>query len=143
MMTRTVTLEDGSTREGFVCFSLGNFMSNQSPATVKVDYTDTTAILNLELTKDFETGKTTVSQASYVPLLVLNRGTSAADQYVIMDVHASIDAYESGDPLVTQQVYQQLQYALTGCHTIFGEDLDYTKVSSAPQGSQEDQAEVA
>lgn len=143
MMTRTVTLEDGSTREGFVCFSLGNFMSNQSPATVKVDYTDTTAILNLELTKDFETGKTTVSQASYVPLLVLNRGTSAADQYVIMDVHASIDAYESGDPLVTQQVYQQLQYALTGCHTIFGEDFDYTKVSSTPQDSQEDQAEVA
>lgn len=139
MMTRTVTLDDGSTREGFVCFSLGNFMSNQSPATVNVNYTDTTAILNLELTKDFETGKTTVSQASYVPLLVLNKGAGAADQYVIMDVHASIDAYESGDPLVSQQVYQKLQYALTGCHDIFGADLDYTNVTTSPAVPQDGQ----
>lgn len=139
MMTRTVTLDDGSTREGFVCFSLGNFMSNQSPATVNVNYTDTTAILNLELTKDFETGKTTVSQASYVPLLVLNKGAGAADQYVIMDVHASIDAYESGDPLVSQQVYQKLQYALTGCHNIFGADLDYTNVTTSPAAPQDGQ----
>ena len=46
--TRTVTLDDGSTRSGLVCYSLGNFVSNQSPATVNVNYTDTTAILNLK-----------------------------------------------------------------------------------------------
>ena len=72
--TRTVTLDDGSTRSGLVCYSLGNFVSNQSPATVNVNYTDTTAILNLELTKDPATGETTVSNINYVPLLVLNRG---------------------------------------------------------------------
>ena len=75
METRTVTLEDGSTRSAFVSYSLGNFVSNQSPATVNVNYTDTTAVLNLELTKDFATGETTVTNISYVPLLVLNRGT--------------------------------------------------------------------
>lgn len=80
MGTRTVTLDDGSTRSGFVCYSLGNFVSNQSPATVKVNYTDTTAILNLELTKNFETNETTVSNVNYVPLLVLNRGTRRAGQ---------------------------------------------------------------
>ena len=115
MMTRTVTLADGSTRSGFVCYSLGNFISNQSPETVNVNYSDTTAILNLELTKDFTTGKTTVSKVSYVPLLVLNRGTGADEQYYILDVHAGMEAHDSGDTsVVTDQVYQKLQYAQIG-----------------------------
>ena len=76
MMTRTVTMDDGSTRSAFVCYSLGNFVSNQSPATVKVNYTDVTAILQLQLTKDFEAGTTTVTDVSYVPMLVLNRAAA-------------------------------------------------------------------
>ena len=122
METRTVTLEDGSTRSAFVAYSLGNFVSNQSPATVQVNYTDTTAILNLELTKNFETGETTVTNVSYVPLLVLNRGTGVADQYVILDVNDAMADYNAGDTsLVTGDVYSKLEYALEGCHTILGE----------------------
>jgi len=122
---RTVTLPDGSTRTGFVSYSLGNFVSNQSPATVNVNYTDTTAVLNLELTKNFETGETTVTHVNYVPLLVLNRGAGAGDQYIIMDVHAGMKAYESGDTsLVSANVYSKLQYALEGCHNILGQQYD-------------------
>ncbi|MDY3014182.1 MAG: CapA family protein [Evtepia sp.] len=137
MMTRTVTMDDGSTRSGFVCYSLGNFVSNQSPATVNVNYTDTTAVLNIELTKDPATNETTVSGTSYVPLLVLNRGAGVSDQYYIMDVHAGMAAYENGDTsLVTSAVYQKLQYALEGCHSILGESYDYTKTSgSSPENA--------
>ena len=125
METRTVTLDDGSTRSAFVAYSLGNFVSNQSPATVNVNYTDTTAVLNLELTKDFSTGQTTVTGISYVPLLVLNRGTGVQDQYLILDVHAAMGLHDSGDTsLVTDAVYSKLQYALEGCHTILGETYD-------------------
>ena len=125
METRTVTLDDGSTRSAFVAYSLGNFVSNQSPATVNVNYTDTTAVLNLELTKDFSTGQTTVTGISYVPLLVLNRGTGVQDQYLILDVHAAMGLHDSGDnSLVTDAVYSKLQYALEGCHTILGEAYD-------------------
>lgn len=125
MGTRTVTLDDGSTRSGFVCYSLGNFVSNQSPATVKVNYTDTTAILNLELTKNFETNETTVSNVNYVPLLVLNRGTGVQDQYLILDVNASIAEYKAGNTsIVTDAVYKKLEYALEGCHMILGEAYD-------------------
>lgn len=125
METRTVTLDDGSTRSAFVAYSLGNFVSNQSPATVNVNYTDTTAVLNLELTKDFSTGQTTVTGISYVPLLVLNRGTGVQDQYLILDVHAAMGLHDSGDTsLVTDAVYSKLQYALEGCHTILGEAYD-------------------
>ncbi|MBR5534029.1 MAG: CapA family protein [Ruminiclostridium sp.] len=128
---RTVTLADGSTRTGFVSFSLGNFVSNQSPATVNVNYTDTTAVLNLELTKNFETGETTVTGVNYVPLLVFNRGVGAADQYLILDVHKAMAAYESGDTsLVTANLYSKLQYALEGCHNILGAQYDIENVQT-------------
>lgn len=125
METRTVTLEDGSTRSAFVSYSLGNFVSNQSPATVNVNYTDTTAVLNLELTKDFTTGQTTVTNVSYVPLLVLNRGTGVQDQYLILDVNAGMASHDAGDTsVVTDAVYSKLQYALEGCHNILGAEYD-------------------
>lgn len=125
METRTVTLEDGSTRSAFVSYSLGNFVSNQSPATVNVNYTDTTAVLNLELTKDFATGETTVTNVSYVPLLVLNRGTGVQDQYLILDVNAGMASHDAGDTsVVTDAVYSKLQYALEGCHNILGTEYD-------------------
>ena len=141
MMERTVTLADGSTRTGFVCFSLGNFVSNQSPDTVSVNYTDVTAILNLQLTKDFEAGTTTVTSVSYVPLLVLNRGSGAAERYAILDVHAGMSSYEAGDTsLISSAVYNKLQYALEGCHTILGESYDYVNVT-APAPAEETPAE--
>ena len=134
METRTVTLEDGSTRSGFVSYSLGNFVSNQSPATVNVNYTDTTAVLNLELTKNPETGETTVSDVSYVPLLVLNRGTGVADQYVILDVNTAMADYNAGDTsLVSADVYAKLEYALEGCHTILGTEGDKAGTPPAAQ----------
>ena len=133
-LTRTVTLDDGSTRSGLVCYSLGNFVSNQSPATVNVNYTDTTAILNLELTKDPATGETTVSNINYVPLLVLNRGANVQDRYIILDVNAAIAEYKAGNTTtVSDAVYQKLEYALEGCHTILGEKYD--TAGSPPAGS--------
>ena len=132
MGTRTVTLDDGSTRTGFVAYSLGNFVSNQSPATVNVNYTDTTAILRLELTKNGQTHETTVTDVSYVPMLVLNRGTGVQDQYLILDVNALMAAHDSGDTSVaTDAVYSKLEYALNGCHTILG--TDYDKAGTPPQ----------
>lgn len=129
---RTVTLADGTEKTGFVCYSLGNFVSNQSPATVNVNYTDTTAILNLELTKNFETQETTVTAASYVPLLVLNRGANAADRYVILDVHQGMQDYEAGDTsVVSGEVYSKLQYALEGCHSILGASYDIANQTTA------------
>ena len=65
---RTVTGWDGAERTGFVCYSLGNFISSQ------VDpLTDTTAVLTLELTLDHETGEAGVTGWSYAPMLMVRR----------------------------------------------------------------------
>jgi hypothetical protein len=59
-----------------------------------------------------------------------------------MDVYQGMADYESGDTsVVTDAVYQKLQTALTGCHTIFGESYDYKNVTSSSSQSVETDAE--
>lgn len=83
-------------------------------------------------TTDGQTQETTVTDVSYVPMLVLNRGTGVQDQYLILDVNALIAAHDSGDTSVaTDAVYSKLEYALNGCHTILG--ADYDKAGTPPQ----------
>ena len=65
---RTVTADDGTTRTGFVCYSLGNFISSQ------VDpLTDITAVLTVELERDNVTGKSSVTGWEYVPMRMVRR----------------------------------------------------------------------
>ena len=63
MEMRTVRLEDGTERTAFVCYSLGNLLSCQND-----DYTDISAILNIEITRNDDTGETAVSGVSYRPI---------------------------------------------------------------------------
>lgn len=114
-----VTTEAGNT--GFVCYSLGNFISSQT-----YEYTNTTVLLNLELKKDLVTGETTVENISYVPFYMLNKGQKInGERMVLLDVYAAMAEYESGDQTtVTDSIYQKLQKALSDCHTILGAEGD-------------------
>lgn len=114
-----VTTEAGNT--GFVCYSLGNFISSQV-----YEYTDTTVLLNLTLEKDPTTGETTVTDVGYVPFYMLNKGQKInGERMVLLDVYAAMAEYESGDTsTVTSTVYADLQTALENCHTILGEEGD-------------------
>ena len=114
-----VTTEAG--KSGFVCYSLGNFISSQT-----YEYTDTTVLLNLELKKDLVTGATTVESVSYVPFYMLNKGQKInGERMVLLDVYAAMEEYESGDKTtVTDSVYQKLQKALNDCHAILGAEGD-------------------
>ncbi len=114
-----VTTEAGNT--GFVCYSLGNFISSQV-----YEYTDTTVLLNLTLEKDPTTGETAVTDVSYVPFYMINKGQKInGERMVLLDVYAAMAEYESGDTsTVTDTVYANLQTALENCHTILGEEGD-------------------
>ncbi len=114
-----LTTESGNT--GFVCYSLGNFISSQY-----YEYTDTTVLLNLNLKKDLVTNETTVEGISYVPFYMLNKKEEInGEQLVLLDVYAAMEEYENGDTsTVTDTVYEKLQKALNDCHTILGADGD-------------------
>ena len=104
----TRILPDG--RQGFVCYSLGNFISSQTKP-----LTDTTAVLTLELTRDNETGETQVTDYRYAPMYMLHREEGAARRFELLDVH---DALESGG--TESALEARLNKALEDCLTIFG-----------------------
>ncbi|MGM9612822.1 MAG: CapA family protein [Butyricicoccus sp.] len=109
MELRTVTDENGQEKQGFVCFSLGNFISAQNDR-----YTDTTAVLNLELTKDMETGEAAVSGYNYAPMLMLDRESGADVRFQLLDAQTTLDEGGISDALAAK-----LQQCIDDCHTIF------------------------
>lgn len=103
------TLPDG--RQGFVCYSLGNFISSQTKPN-----TDVTAVLTLTLTRDNETGQTQVTDYAYAPMYMLHRPENASPRFELVDIHAALDAGDSpGDGL---------EEALETCHAVFGAEKD-------------------
>ena len=73
-----------------------------------------------------------------VPMLVLNRGGGAADQYLVLDVHRAMEGYENGDKsVVTDAVYNKLLYALEGCHNILGAEYDIANKDGAEPAAEE------
>lgn len=116
MEKRTITLEDGTEKEGFVIYSLGNFISGQ----VK-EYTRDTAILNITITKNGETGKITIDNVSYIPLYMY-KGTSSTKAYKLLDINSQIAAYESSSKgAVNATVYKTLVAELGKIKKILGE----------------------
>ena len=104
------TLPDG--RQGFVCYSLGNFISSQTKPN-----TDTTAVLTLTLTRDNETGEAQVTDYAYIPMYMLHRAEGASPRFELVDIHAALDSGETGEAL-----RQKLSKALETCRSGFGEE---------------------
>ena len=80
-----VETTDGEEKECFVAYSLGNFISD-----MEKDYTMESVILNLEFTKSGETGKTTISNVSYTPLYILDRGDGAERRFEVLPIRDAI-----------------------------------------------------
>ena len=113
--TISAVTPEGETRQGFVCYSLGNFLSNQKDAPARV-----TAILDLELTKDPISEKTTLTDVRYTPYYMFHNGT----RHALMDIHAALDDFAAGGGRISSDTASQLEAALSHCHTILGADGD-------------------
>ena len=132
--TITVTGWDGAEREGFVCYSLGNFISNQydpAPATM------TTAVLDLELTRDPVTGETAVTQVGYQPYYMLHRDSApVGEKRYLVNIHQAMAEYEAGEStLVDAGSYRELEEALEHCHAILGAEGDLGGEKPLPQAA--------
>ncbi len=120
--TVTFTDDQGVEKQGFVIYSFGNFISNQQYD----PETKTTVILDLELTKDPVSGTTAVTDVCYMPYYMLHRNDlPVGSRRQLVNIHKSIEAYENGTTeLVTYDLYQRMQAALTYCHEILGPEGD-------------------
>ena len=117
----TATGEDGTEHTGFVCYSLGNFLSNQLELETK-----TTAILDLELTKDPRTGETTITEIGYVPYYMIHLDDHAqGERRYLLNLHDAIADYESGtSTMIESSQYEALKAALEHCHNVLGREDD-------------------
>ncbi len=113
-MLREIPDGDGGTRQGFVCYSLGNFISSQNDP-----LTDTTVALSLELTRDNVTGVTQVTDWSYTPLYMLDREAGAVPRFDLLNAYDVLESGQAGEDLE-----QRLAKAIDDCHQILGSERD-------------------
>ncbi|HHY82657.1 MAG TPA: CapA family protein [Clostridiales bacterium] len=81
MERRKVTLDDGTEKEIFLIYSLGNFISNQRDR-----YTDSGVIIDLEIIKDYDKGTIELGGISYTPTWVYRFDKNGKPDYRILPV---------------------------------------------------------
>ena len=96
-----VTTTDGEKKTCFVAYSLGNFVSDMDK-----EYSMESLILNLEFTKSGATGKTTISNASYTPLYILDAGEGVDGRFQVLPIRSAIQSklFESFEPQMTEAI---------------------------------------
>ena len=107
MEKRTITLEDGTTKDGFVIYSLGNFISGQVIANTK-----NTIILNLKLTKHGDSGKITIDDYKYTPVYCYDKGAGTANRYKLIDIRTAVEDYIAGKQNISSGLYSTIKAEL-------------------------------
>lgn len=81
MEKRLVTLEDGSEKEIFIIYSLGNFISNQ-----REQYRDSGVIIDLEIIKDYDENTIRLADIAYTPTWVNRFLTNGKSDFRVLPV---------------------------------------------------------
>lgn len=107
MEKRTVTLEDGSTRDGFVVYALGNFICDQNAVNTR-----DSIILNLKITKHTD-GSITIDNYDYVPIYMYKDTSVLKHKMKILDINKTIYNYENNlDDSITEKIYNLMKIEL-------------------------------
>lgn len=114
MEKKKITLDDGTEKECFVIYSLGNFMSGQTKANTR-----NSIILNIDITKSGETGKITIGEVDYVPIYMYKASSGGTQRYKVLDIKKSISDYETGlNKSIGQATYATLKSELNKIQSI-------------------------
>lgn len=119
MEKRTVTLKDGTTKDGFVVYSLGNFMSGQNHENSRQS-----VILDIQITKHGDTDKFTIDSIKYTPIYMYNiYNGKALNAFKVMDIREEIRKYEAGDTSIGAGLYETLLSELEHVEKVMGPDI--------------------
>lgn len=119
MEKKTINLEDGSTKDVFVIYALGNFTADQ-----RDEITRDSAILNLTITKN-SVGKISIDKVDYVPIYMYKNTNTSTHKFKILDIEKTIKEYEDGkNTSITSNVYSNLQTQLEKIKSILGSEIN-------------------
>ncbi len=146
MEIREIDNGDGTTRTGYIVYSLGNFISNQNYATLSNGaYTNLTAIVNIDITKNITQDEVTITNIEYAPMYLAHPNESNTGHYCLLDINKAIAEYEAGDyTYVNSSLYTRLQEGLEDLHRIFGyEEVVLERTDPAEESSPADESSSA
>ena len=131
MELRQVTDLEGNEKTGYICYCLGNLVSCQVD-----ENTNLTAVVNIDIQKDLGSGQAYITNVYYVPMYMMNLYDygimDAGWRYRLLDIHASMEAYENGtSDFLTEAMYNSLKAGLDTIHSIMGEELDIQNVQAS------------
>lgn len=120
MEKRTVTLADGTKKDGFVIYSLGNFMSGQN-----ANYTRQSVILDIQLTKKGKDNSISIDTVKYTPIYMYNiYAGKSMNRFKIMDIEEEIKKYDEGDTSIGAQLYNTLVSELNHVYKVVGNEIE-------------------
>lgn len=115
---KTVTMEDGTEKTGFVIYSMGNFFSAQT-----FPNTRNTLILNVQVRKDGKTNEVSIDNATYTPVYVYDNGLNAKDRYELLDIENIIREYEEDNSKWSKTMYDLAKTELERTVNILGPEI--------------------
>ncbi len=120
MEKRTVTLADGTKKDGFVIYSLGNFMSGQN-----ANFTRQSVILDIQLTKKGKDNTISIDSVKYTPIYMYNiYAGKSMNRFKIMDIEEEIKKYDEGDATIGAQLYNTLESELEHIYKVVGNEIE-------------------
>lgn len=89
--TREVTMLDGTKKQCFVAYALGNLTADQRDKNTR-----DSIILNIKVTKKGD-GTVSIDNVEYIPLYIYKNPNVSTHKFTIIDLRKAIAAYESGE----------------------------------------------
>lgn len=119
MEKRTITLDDGTTKDGFVIYSLGNFMSGQIYPNTK-----SSVILDIQITKSNE-NKISIDNVNYTPIYLYDKGKNSISRtrYTLIDIESSIKDFDNGKNNISDSLYKTLKSELKNIRSTVGNPI--------------------
>ena len=116
MEKRTVTLEDGTTKDCFVIYAFGNFICDQN-----AENTRNSIILNLNITKNAD-GKISINNATYIPIYMYKNLNLKTKRMKVLDIEKTLSNYENNtDNSIDLNTYNLLKTQLEKINSIVGD----------------------
>ncbi len=110
---RQIQMPDGSIKNGFIIYSLGNFMSGQTK-----ENTRTSIILNLKITKHGNTQDFSIDEVIYTPIYTYT--SPKYKNYKIIDIQNAIYDYENNiNSIFSENDYQLFKRELEKVNSIY------------------------
>ena len=119
MEKRTVTLADGSTKDCFVIYALGNFICDQN-----AENTRNSIILNLSLSFDFTNKKLFFDSITYTPIYMYKNPNVSTHKFKLLDIQKTISRFDAGlDTTIGNAKYEDLKVQLKKIKNIVGDEI--------------------